>query len=85
MGNNHYRRKAEESKRMYYLGGREEKLATECVYLVKRTMYGAAWLVQQWSKNDMSHYRCAACGARYCDHACFMQGEHMLWCPHCKN
>ena len=35
------------------------------------------------SKNDMSHYRCA-CGARYCDHACFMQGEHMLWCPHCN-
>ena len=28
-------------------GGREEKLTTECVYLVQRTMYGAAWLVQQ--------------------------------------
>ena len=23
-------------------GGREEKLTTECVYLVQRTMYGAA-------------------------------------------
>ena len=23
------------------LGGREEKLATECVYLVQRTMYGS--------------------------------------------
>ena len=30
-------------------GGREEKLTTVCVYLVQRTMYDAAWLVQQWS------------------------------------
>ena len=41
---NHYRRKEEESKRMYLFGGREEKLATEFVYLVQRTMYGAIWL-----------------------------------------
>ena len=54
MGHNHYRRKEEESKRMYYLGGREEKLATECVYFVQCTMYGAAWLVQQWSVQQWS-------------------------------
>ena len=34
---------------MYLFGGREEKLATECVYLVQRTMHGAVCLVQRWS------------------------------------
>ena len=59
MGNNLYRRKEEESKRMYYLG--EEKksyLATEYVYLVQRTMYGAAWLVQQCTSGRCNSGRC---------------------------
>ena len=42
MSNTHYRRNEEENKCMCYLIWgtlREEKLATECVYLVQRTMY----------------------------------------------
>ena len=47
MGNyNRYRRNEEEteSKRMCYLGEEEKSyaIATECVYLMQRTMYGAA-------------------------------------------
>ena len=44
MGNNHSvsaKRRGKQANVLF--GGREEKLATECVYLVKRSMYGAAW------------------------------------------
>ena len=51
---NHYRRNEEESTRMYLFGGREEKLVTECVYLVQRTMHGAVWLGQRWSVQQRS-------------------------------
>ena len=51
---NHYRRKEEESTRMYVFGGREEKSATDCVYLVQHTVDGAVWLVQRWSVQQLS-------------------------------
>ena len=55
------------------LGGREEKLATECVYLVKRSMYGAAWLVQQWLVQQWSVQQ--RLGSRgWCDEWC------AVWC-----
>ena len=41
MGNNHLVSAQRRGKQANVLfGGREEKLATECVYLVKRSMYG---------------------------------------------
>ena len=33
------------------------------------------------NSGDLIYMRCAACGAQYCDEACFRLGGHMSWCP----
>ena len=43
MGNDHFGEKKKKASECI-IWGREEKLVTECVYFVQRTMYSAAWL-----------------------------------------